>query len=221
MPDPMDMDLTTRRLRLKRTGGEDREDKKKQPFICDIPLKQQEDGSLVSIVLDEAIDTFGPHLLLHHQHAPGVEAGCDAGYDAGYDAAAQSIKYEHEFCGLNFNDELDAIKFIVVAKKVTGIQGYHFRPAVQDRHGRRDSELWGRMVREDVLLVRMVHCRHHSDTPRLVHEIRDALGSWLKFFRRQFAVRSGWTPGTRISEESATPHSALRWRREAVGMRTS
>lgn len=194
----MDVDLLPplRRPSLKRTGGQDR-DKRKQPFICEISLEQREDGSLVSEVLDEAVNTFGPHLLLPR-------------YDAGY-SSVPSIAYEREFRGLNFDDELDAtMKFIVIARKIT--DAYHFRPAVQDRHGRRDSELWVRMKHEGIPLVRTVHCGHHSDAPRLAQELRDALGVWLKFFKSQFAVRSGWQPGT-TRRSDISPHSALRWRK--------
>lgn len=194
----MDVDLLPplRRPSLKRTGGQDR-DKRKQPFICEISLEQREDGSLVSEVLDEAVNTFGPHLLLPR-------------YDAGY-SSVPSIAYEREFRGLNFDDELDAtMKFIVIASKIT--DAYHFRPAVQDRHGRRDSELWVRMKHEGIPLVRTVHCGHHLDAPRLAQELRDALGVWLKFFKSQFAVRSGWQPGT-TRRSNISPHSALRWRK--------
>jgi len=193
----VDVSPPLRRPSLKRTGGQDR-DKKKQPFICEISLEQREDGSLVSEVLDEAVDTFGPHLLLPW-------------YDAATSAAI--IEYEREFRGLNFDNELDAtLKFIVIARKSTDMRAYHFRPGVQDRHGRRDSELWVRMKHEGTPLVCTVHCGRHSDAPRLAQELRDALGVWLKFFKSQFAMRPGWQPGT-TRRNDASPHGTLRWRK--------
>ena len=155
---------------IKRSGGPpgaEREGEarlRKSQFLCNAPW---------SVMLEEAIETFGPLLYKHceRDHADTAE-----------------VKYEHSFCWRNkvTGEMHDGMTFIVYARRIVGQQAFLFRPGLKSDDGSQNHMLWYVMKTElgNAGLLQRVEC---SDDPaRLRVALAAFLGPWLRFFARKF-----------------------------------
>ena len=150
---------------IKRSGGAESGEHRlrKSQFLCNAPW---------SVMLEEAIEMFGPLLYKH----------CER------DQNTAEVKYEHPFCWRNkvTGEMHDGMTFIVYARRIAGQQAYAFRPGLKSDDGSQNHMLWYVMKKEmgNAGLLQRVEC---SDDPvRLRAALAAFLGPWLMFFARKF-----------------------------------